>query len=303
MASSSRKVIYAALAGNALVAITKFIAAFITGSSAMLSEGIHSVVDTGNQILLLYGIHRAKRPPDRQFPFGYGKEIYFWSFVVALLVFSVGAGVSVYEGVHRLYHPRQVVNPLVSYLVLVFAMIFEGGSWVFALREFSKTKGRRGYIEAVHKGKNPPLFMVLFEDSAATIGLVIAFLGVLLGQLTGSMVYDGIASILIGLLLGGTAVWLAYETKGLLVGESALPEVVEGIRGLAGAFPEIEFVNEVLTLHMGPDFILVTLSVDFEDTQTAGNVERVIRELDAEVKKAFPLVKRVFIEGEARRGS
>ena len=303
MASSSRKVIYAALAGNALVAITKFIAAFMTGSSAMLSEGIHSVVDTGNQILLLYGIRRAKHPPDRQFPFGYGKEIYFWSFVVALLVFSVGAGVSVYEGVHRLYHPRQVVNPLVSYLVLVFAMVFEGGSWAFALREFSKTKGRRGYIEAVHKGKNPPLFMVLFEDSAATIGLVIAFLGVLLGQLTGSMVYDGIASILIGLLLGGTAVWLAYETKGLLVGESALPEVVEGIRDLAEAFPEIEFVNEVLTLHMGPDFILVTLSVDFEDTQTAGNVERVIRELDAGIKKAFPHVKRVFIEGEARRGS
>jgi len=269
----------------------------------MLSEGIHSVVDTGNQVLLLYGIRRAKRPPDSEFPFGYGKEIYFWSFVVALLVFAVGAGVSVYEGVHRLYHPRQVVNPLVSYAVLVFAMIFEGGSWVFALREFSKAKGRRGYLEAVHKGKNPPLFMVLFEDSAATLGLLIAFLGVLLGQLTGSMIYDGIASILIGLLLGGTAVWLAYETKGLLVGESALPEVVEGIRALAGAFPEIEFVNEVLTLHMGPDFILVTLSVDFEDTQPAANVERVIRELDAKIKKAFPRVKRVFIEGEARRSS
>jgi cation diffusion facilitator family transporter len=301
MASSSKKVIYAALAGNTLVAITKFVAAAVTGSSAMLSEGIHSVVDTGNQCLLLYGIHRAKRPPDEQFPFGYGKEIYFWSFVVALLVFSVGAGVSIYEGVHRLYHPRQVVNPLVSYIVLIFAMIFEGGSWVFALREFSRIKGRRGYIEAVHKGKNPTVFMVLFEDAAATLGLIIAFLGVLLGQLTGSMAYDGIASILIGLILGGTAIWLALETKSLLVGESALPEVVQGIQQLAGAFPEIEVVNEVLTLHMGPEFILVTLSVDFEDTQTAANVERVIRELDAGIKKAFPLVKRVFVEGEARR--
>ena len=301
MASSSKKVIYAALAGNTLVAITKFVAAAVTGSSAMLSEGIHSVVDTGNQCLLLYGIHRAKRPPDEQFPFGYGKEIYFWSFVVALLVFSVGAGVSIYEGVHRLYHPRQVVNPLVSYIVLIFAMIFEGGSWVFALREFSRIKGRRGYIEAVHKGKNPTVFMVLFEDAAATLGLIIAFLGVLLGQLTGSMAYDGIASILIGLILGGTAIWLALETKSLLVGESALPEVVQGIQQLAGAFPEIEVVNEVLTLHMGPEFILVTLSVDFENTQTAANVERVIRELDAGIKKAFPLVKRVFVEGEARR--
>jgi len=268
----------------------------------MLSEGIHSTVDTGNQFLLLYGIHRSKRPADKQFPFGYGKEVYFWSFVVALLIFAVGAGVSIYEGVHRFYHPHPIENPNINYIVLVFSMVFEGGSWLYALREFSKTKGRRGYIEAVHKGKNPSIFMVLFEDSAATLGLLVAFFGVFLGQMTGNTWYDGMASIIIGLILGATAVWLAYETKSLLIGESALPEVVRDIRRLARSFPEIEHVNEVLTLHMGPEYILVNISVDFRDSITADRVEQLIQEMDQEIKKAHPLVKRVFVEAEARRG-
>ncbi len=301
--AASRKVIYAALLGNLCIAVTKFIAAFITGSSAMLSEGIHSTVDTGNQVLLLYGIQRSKRPSDEMFPFGYGKEIYFWSFVVAILIFALGAGVSIYEGVHRLSHPGAIKNPAVSYWVLAISFVFEGGSWLFALREFSRVKGRRGYLEAVHRGKNPPMFMVLFEDSAATLGLVIAFFGVWLGHRTGNMAYDGWASILIGVILGFTAFWLAYETKSLLIGESALPEVVRGIRELAGRIPEIEHVNEVLTLHMGPEDVLVNLSVDFNDAITAERVERVIADLDREIKTAFPVVKRVFIEAEARRYS
>ena len=301
MASSSKKVIYAALLGNLCVAVTKFIAAFVTGSAAMLSEGIHSTVDTGNQILLLYGIHRSKRPPDEQFPFGYGKEVYFWSFVVALLVFALGAGVSVYEGVHRLLHPHLLESPVINYVVLAFSFLFEGASWIFALREFSRVKGRRGYLEAVRVGKNPSIFMVLFEDSAATLGLLIAFLGVLLGQITGDSRYDGLASIMIGLILGGTAVWLAAETKSLLIGESALPEVIRDIRELAARFPEIEHVNEVLTMHMGPEYILVNISVDFKDTIQAGRVEQVIQELDHLIKERHPLVKRVFVEAEARR--
>ena len=301
--AASKKVIYAALVGNLFIAITKFIAAFMTGSSAMLSEGIHSLVDTGNQALLLYGIHRSKRPPDDEFPFGYGKEVYFWSFVVALLVFALGAGVSIYEGIHRLSHPVIIKDPSLSYGVLAISFIFEGSTWLFALREFSRQKGRRGYLEAVHWGKNPPLFMVLFEDSAATLGLIVAFLGVWLGHKTGNMAYDGWASIVIGLILGATAVWLAVETKGLLIGESALPEVVRGIQALAGAFPEIEHVNEVLTLHMGPENVLVNLSVDFQNDISAERVEKVICELDQAIKERFPLVKRVFVEAEARKGT
>ncbi len=301
MSASSKKVIYAALLGNLCIAVTKFVAAGLTGSAAMLSEGIHSTVDTGNQGLLLYGIHRSKRPPDEQFPFGYGKEVYFWSFVVAILVFALGAGVSVYEGVHRLIRPHPIENPALNYGVLALSFFFEGGSWLFALREFSRVKGRRGYLEAVHVGKNPSIFMVLFEDSAATLGLLFAFLGVFLGQVTGNPCYDGIASIAIGLILGGTALWLAVETKGLLIGESALPEVVREIRELARRFPEIEHVNEVLTLHMGPEFILVNLSVDFKNSITADRVEQVIQNLDQTIRRRLPLVKRVFVEAESRR--
>ena len=219
MASSSKKVIYAALAGNGLIAATKFMAAAITGSAAMLSEGIHSAVDTTNQMLLLYGLRRSKKPADNLFPFGYGKEVYFWSFVVAILIFAVGAGISVYEGVHQLKNPRPIENFMVNYFVLAFAMLFEGAAWLFAYKEFSKTMGRRGYIEAIRMAKNPSVFVVLFEDSAAMLGLLVAFLGILLGQLTGNTLYDGLASILIGLILGATAIWLAYEIKGLLVVE------------------------------------------------------------------------------------
>ena len=293
--------IYAALIGNGLIAVTKFIAATLTGSSAMLSEGIHSTVDTSNQVLLLYGLHRSKRPADDLFPFGYGKEIYFWSFLVAILIFAVGAGISVYEGVHQLLHPQPMENVIVNYIVLTFAMLFEGAAWYFAFKEFTKTKGRRGFLEAIQQAKNPSIFVVLFEDSAAMLGLMVAFFGILLGQLTGNVFYDGLASVLIGLILGATAIWLAYEIKGLLVGESALPHVVEEIRRLAGEHSQIEHVNEILTLHMGPEFVLVNLSVKFKDSISAKDVERTVQKLTDRIKKTHPLVKRVFIEGEARR--
>ena len=264
MESSSKKVIYAALAGNALIAVTKFIAAVVTGSSAMLSEGIHSIVDTGNELLLLYGIHRAKKPADELFPFGYGKEIYFWSFVVAIFIFAVGAGASLYEGIRHLSHPRPLEHVYANYFVLVLAMFFEGATWTVAFKEFSHRKGRRSYLEMVHRAKNPSIFVV-------------------------------------GFLLAGTAIWLAYVIKGLLVGESAQPEVVQGIRWLAGRYPEIEHVNEILTMHMGPEFILVNLSVDFKNSLSAEQVERTVQKLDVQIKQAYPRVKRIFIEGEARR--
>lgn len=301
MASGSTKVIIAALIGNALIALTKFGAAAYTGSSAMLAEGVHSVVDTGNQILLLHGLKQSRKPPDELFPFGHGKEIYFWSFVVAILIFAVGAGVSLYEGVLRVITPHPVENVFINYIVLGFAMLFEGGAWYFAFKEFGRVKGSRGYIDAVQRGKDPTFFVVLFEDSAAMLGLSVAFLGVWLGDVTGIAVFDGIASIIIGLILGGAAAWLAYETKGLLIGERANREVVNGIRRLVRAQPPVRHVNEVLTMHMGPEFILVNISVDFADDMRAGEMEDAVAHMDHQIKANFPNVKRVFVEAEARR--
>ncbi|PVV17834.1 MAG: cation transporter [gamma proteobacterium symbiont of Ctena orbiculata] len=303
MASGSRKVIFAALIGNSLISITKFGAAFITGSSAMLSEGIHSLVDTGNQGLLLYGIARSKRPADPEFPFGHGKEIYFWSFIVAILIFALGGGISIYEGIKHLQHPEPIANPLINYVVLGLAMLFEGAAWMFAFREFTRAKGKWGYLEAVQRAKDPSIFVVLFEDTAAMLGLIVAFAGVALAQITGNYLFDGIASVVIGLILVGTAVWLAYETKGLLIGESASQAVVEGIREMAGQDVAVECVNEVLTMHMGPDFVLVNMSIDFRDTITADEVERAIGVMDRQIKLRFPHVKRVFIEAEKRVSS
>ena len=301
MSASSKKVIYAALAGNSLIAVTKFAAATITGSSAMFSEGIHSMVDTGNQVLLLHGMRKARKPPCKRFPFGHGKEIYFWSFAVAILIFAVGSGVSLYEGIIHTIHPEPMGNPLINYIVLGLAMLFEGAAWYFALTEFTKAKGKWGYIEAVKRGKDPTIFVVLFEDSAAMLGIVVAFLGVFLVDLTGILIFDGIASIIIGLILGGTAVWLAYETKGLLIGESANEMVIEGIREIILTYDGIDNLNEVLTMHMGPDFILVNVSIDFRDTISAGDLENMIAGIDTQIKEAFPTVKRVFVEAESRR--
>lgn len=300
MASGSKKVIYAALTGNALIALTKFVAAWFTGSSAMLSEGIHSVVDTGNQLLLLHGLRRASIPADSSFPFGHGKEIYFWSFVVAILIFAVGAGISIYEGIRHLIHPAVISNPAFNYVVLGLAIVFEGAAWFFAFVEFRKEKGNWGYLEAVQRGKDPTLFVVLFEDSAAILGLLVAAAGIGLAQFTGIPYFDGIASIVIGVILATTAMWLAYETKGLLIGESANTAVVEGIRSLAMAQADVEHINEVLTMHMGPDYVLVNLSVKFQDQAKAVDIETTVRRMESSIKTSFPEVKRIFIEAEAK---
>ena len=298
MASGSKKVIFAALAGNSLIAITKFIAATVTGSSAMLSEAIHSLVDTGNQILLLYGMKKAAKPADKRFPFGYGKEIYFWSFVVAILIFALGGGISVYEGIHHLLHPQPATSPLINYLVLTLAMIFEGTAWFFALREFNKSKGGNGYIDAINQTKDPSIIVVLFEDSAAMLGLFVAFIGVTLSHWTGNVYYDGTASILIGLILIGTAIWLARETKSLLIGESAEPQIEQEIQSMVQDNPMVEGINEILTMHMGPDFILVTLGADFIDSASASDIEEQVEILNRQIKTKFPRIKRVFVEAE-----
>jgi cation diffusion facilitator family transporter len=300
MASGSKLVIIAALIGNALISITKFIAASVTGSSAMMSEGIHSLVDTGNQLLLLYGMKRAAKPADDEFPFGYGKEIYFWSFIVAILIFALGGGISIYEGIRHIQHPEPISNPLVNYVVLGLALVFEGAAWYFAFREFSRVKGRWGYLEAIQRSKDPSIFVVLFEDSAAMLGLIVAGIGIYLAQSTGILIFDGIASVIIGLILVSTAIWLAYETKGLLIGESANQPVIRGIRRALQAESNIRHINEILTMHMGPDFILANISVDFADNISAQQVEDDIAAIDRSIKQAFPQIKRVFIEAEKR---
>ena len=298
MASGSKKVIYAALVGNGLIAITKFIAASITGSSAMISEGIHSMVDTGNQLLLLLGLKRASRPASGRFPFGHGKEVYFWSFIVAILIFALGSGISIYEGIQHILHPAELSDPTVNYIVLILAFIFEGFALFFAIKEFNKARGKIGTFQAVAEGKDPTLFVVLFEDTAAMSGLIVAFTGILLAQITGNPLWDGIASVAIGVILGLTAIWLAYETKGLLIGEAASPKITHSIRTLLENHQAITNVNEVLTLHMGPEYILVTISADFDDKLSVAEMEQTIHELVREIKTAHPFVKRVFIEAE-----
>lgn len=301
MAGGSKKVIYAALAGNGLIAITKFGAAAYTGSSAMLSEGIHSLVDTGNQGLLLYGLARSKKPADAKHPFGYGAELYFWAFVVAIIIFAVGAGVSIYEGIHKIQNPHPIEDPYINYIVLAAAMIFEAFAWWIAFKEFRAVKGNRTYLQAVRDSKDPALFTVLFEDTAAMLGLVVAFVGLAIAQYFDIVWMDGAASVVIGLILAGTAWLLAYETKGLLIGEAASQDMVERVRTLALATPGVIAMNELRTLHRGPEDVLLAVSVDFEDTLTAGAVEEAIYRLEVAVKRDYPVVTRIFIEVQASK--
>ena len=295
----NKKVIYAALAGNTAIAITKIAAAIYTGSSAMFSESIHSMVDTGNQILLLHGIRRAGRPADERHPFGYGRELYFWAFVVAILIFAVGAGVSIYEGIHRVQHPTTITNVGINYAVLGFAMIFEGGAWWVAFRAFETTRGKRTLIAAVRDSKDPSIFTVLLEDTAAMLGLFIAFLGISLGQWLGIPELDGLASIAIGGILAGAAIMLAQETKGLLIGEGADPATVREISRVLSAHSAIDRVNEVLSMHQGPDDILVNVSVEFRDGLEIGAVERHTAAIEREIKARIPGARRVFIEAQS----
>lgn len=296
MADGSKTVVYAALAGNALIAATKFAAAFFTSSSAMLSEGVHSLVDTGNEVLLLYGMHRAGRPPDRTHPLGHGRELYFWSFIVALLVFALGAGVSIYQGIHHIMDPEPIENVGWNYGVLAASFLFEGFSWVVALREFRQHKGSAGYVEAITRSKDPTTFTVLLEDSAALVGLTIAFVGIFLAQALGRPELDGVASVGIGIVLAGVAIFLARESKGLLIGEPALPTVQAAVLKTAEADPAIQKANGVITTQLGPRQIVVALSVEFEDHMTAPEIEACVQRLEARVKAELPDVTTVFVK-------
>jgi cation diffusion facilitator family transporter len=293
--TASTRTLVVALLANLGIAVSKFVAAAITGSSAMLTEGVHSVVDSVNQLLLMWGRRAAKRAPDKIHPFGYGRELYFWSFVVAVLVFSLGAGVSVYEGILHIAHPEPAVSRVVAYAVLLIAFFLEGWSTVEAYRDFKASKGKLGWFQAIRQSKDPPAFIVLLENGAAIAGIVAAAIGLMLSQITHNPFFDGAASVVIGIILGITAALLAYESKGLLIGEAADPELVENLHELACTMPGVVGVGHVLTVHSSPDQITVMMNVDFDDEIRARQVEDVVCRVEQEAQERWPQVRRLFV--------
>lgn len=299
--TGSKFVVYAALAGNFAIALTKFVAAMLTGSSAMMSEGVHSLVDTGNQALLLYGLKRSQRPPDRTHPFGHGRELYFWSFIVAVLLFSLGAGVSFYEGLTHILHPEPATDLVTAYAVLGVAAVFEGTSWFVALREFRRTKGNRDYLDAIHESKDPSVFTVLFEDSAALLGILVAFLGISGASLLSMPVLDGVASVGISLILAVAAILLARESKGLLMGEPAAPEMERSILQIARNDEAVDHANGVVTVHLGPQQVFVGLSIDFRDELSGHDVELGVERLERAITDKLPEVVSVFVKPQKKQ--
>ena len=292
----SKGAVWAALIGNLLVAVTKSGAAIFTGSSAMLSEAVHSFVDTGNELLLLYGMQRAKKRADHDHPVGYGRELYFWSFIVALLVFALGAGVSILQGVRRVIAPQEIENAGISEAVLALSFLFEGWSWLVSLRQFNKAKGSLGYYEAFRKSKDPPLFMVLFEDSAALVGIAVAALGTVLSAHFGLLYADGAASILIGLVLACTSTLLARESKSLLIGERADGALIRSILQIANESCGPSKANGVVTIQMAPDQIMAAMSFEFDDALTAPQIEQMIADIERRIHAAHPEVTSLFIK-------
>lgn len=297
----SKRVVYAALIGNLLVAATKFLAAAVTGSSSMLSEAVHSLVDTGNEALLLYGYFRSSLRPDDTHPLGYGRELYFWSFIVSLLLFAIGAGVSIYEGVNHIFYPHAITDPTVNYIVLALSAVFEGASWWVALKRFGKLKGRRSYWEAMRESKDPPSFMVLFEDTAALIGIAIATAGNVAVQYWGMSEIDGVASILIGIVLAIAATVLARENKALLIGERASDEVIDSILSLAISEQSVDGANDVFAVHLAPEQILVALSLEFSDELRTPQIEAAVIRLEERIREKHPEVISLFVKPQTRR--
>ncbi|WGV27419.1 cation diffusion facilitator family transporter [Halotia branconii] len=296
---SSKKTIFAAMGANLAIAITKFIAAAITGSSAMISEGIHSIVDTGDQLLLLLGVSRSQKPADESHPFGYGQELYFWTLIVAILIFSIGGGMSIYEGITHLINPSPLEDPMWNYVVLGAAILFEGFSWTVALKEFLPTKGKQNFWQAIKNSKDPTVFTVLFEDSAAILGLLVALIGIFLGHLFNNVYFDGIASIIIGIILAIVAVVLARESKGLLVGESADPQTIANIRSLSKTEPGVQNVVRVLTMQLAPQEVLLNLEIQFSQNLTGEEIASTVDSLEAKIRQQHPEIKQIFIEAKS----
>jgi cation diffusion facilitator family transporter len=294
--AGSAKAVWAALIGNVLVAVSKFTAALITGSSAMLSEAVHSFVDTSNEILLLYGMRRAARKPDRDHPFGHGREVYFWSFIVSLLIFALGAGFSFYEGIQHIANPEPMTSPLVNYVVLALSALFEGISWLVSWRQFRGAKNLASLFKTSRASKNPPAFITLFEDSAALLGIAVAAIAIAPAQILRMPVLDGVASILIALILASASLFLVRESKSLLMGEPADKSVRQSILALAREQEGIVQVNGLASAQLGPDQIIIMLSLEFADRLSAPDIERIVVDLENRIRESHPDVVAVFVK-------
>jgi cation diffusion facilitator family transporter len=297
--SGSKKAIYAAIAGNLAIAVSKFVAAAFTGSSAMIAEGVHSLVDTGNGGLLLLGVKRSQQPADETHPFGYGKELYFWTLIVAVLIFGIGGGISIYEGILHLLHPNELESIVWSYSVLGSAIVFEAYVFIIALREFRAVQGNRGLWEAIRTSKDPTTFTVLFEDTAAMSGLVVALIGVFLTHQLGNPYFDGAASIVIGLILAAVAIFLIIESQGLLIGEGVDQDTLQELKELARSEPGVRDVRRLLTMHFGPHTVLLTMDLQFGDQLSADDIEQAVKRLEAKIRSAHPEITHVFVESES----
>lgn len=297
--NESNVAIWSALAGNVAVAAAKFVAAALTGSAAMASEAVHSLVDTINELLLLYGISRSTRAADAQHPLGYAREVYFWSFVVALLIFTMGAGVSAYEGIHRLAHPQPIDEPLVIFIVLGLCLLFEGASWVVGVRAFRAASGGLTWWQAFRRSKNPPVFIVVFEDSAALLGILVAAAGTTATIVTGDGRWDGIASLVIAVILTGVALLLAQESKGLLIGERADPQLASAIMRIAAQMPGVCSANSIATVQLAPANVVATLSLDFFDYMRAPDIERAVMQLEDKIRSEHPEVSAMFVKPQS----
>jgi cation diffusion facilitator family transporter len=294
---ASQKTIYAALAANLIIAITKFVAAAITQSSAMLSEGIHSVVDTGNELLILLGIRESQRPADASHPFGYGQELYFWTLIVAILLFSIGGGMSIYEGINHVIHPISLEDPFWNYVTLGIAVVVEGYSWTVALRALLQDKSEQDNLwQAVRGSKDPTIFSILLEDTAALLGIGVAFLGIFFGHLFQNPYLDGVASIVIGLILALVAILLVFESKALLVGESATPETVASIHLLAEEDVAVKSVIRVLTMHMGPEEVLLNVELQFDPQLSTTALAEAVERIENRIRQHHSDIKHIFIE-------
>jgi len=298
--SSSKLSLYGGIAANVAIAISKFAAAYITGSSAMLSEGIHSLVDTGNGGLLLYGMSRSQRPADAQHPFGHGKELYFWALIVAVLIFAIGGGMSFYEGIKHLEHPEPLEDAKWNYIVLGVSILFEGAALYLAMRALlEKQAPGVSFWTTLRTSRDPAVFASVLENAAAVAGLLIALLGVYFGHLLNNPLFDGGASIIIGLLLMGVAVLLVSRTKALLVGEGVSADTLAELQAIARRTPGVTTVRPPLTMYLAPDDVMLALDVDFDDHLTASQVEEAVVAMQDSIRAGHPEYKRIFIEAKS----
>lgn len=303
-AHESKASVIAAIAANVLIAVVKFVAAAFSGSSAMVSEGIHSLVDSGNGLFLLHGMKRSARSADGTHPYGYGKEMYFWSLVVAVMIFALGGGFSIYEGVNHLLEADPTAplgDPTMNYIVLALSFLIEGSSLLVGLRQFNAARGSKGIVRFIREAKDPSLYTVVFEDSAAEVGLIIAFLGVLLSHLTGNPYLDGAASVLIGVLLCAVAVVLLVQTKSLLIGEGLNEDEVTEVARIVEESPYVVRCGQVLSLYMGPHSLLITIDATFDPEASREHIVGAIDAIEGRLRSRFPQTERVYIESEDLR--